>query len=129
MTHDARDLMLKARESISAARVLLESGYPDFAASRAYYAMFYVAEAFLDTEGLAFSKHSAVISAFGRDFANTNRVPRELHSWIIEAQSWRHAADYGPRQYIEPEVAIEQIRRAERFLEVAQQLIGSIPPE
>lgn len=37
--------------------------------------MFYLAEAFLDTEGLQFSKHKAVISAFGRDFANTDRVP------------------------------------------------------
>lgn len=128
MTQDARDLMLKARESIAAAKIVADSGYPDFAASRAYYAMFYVVQAFLDTEGLTFSKHSAVISAFGRDFANTNRVPRELHSWIIEAASWRHTADYGPRQYVEPEVAVEQIRRAERFLDVAQQLIGPIPP-
>ena len=129
MTQDERDLLLKARESISAASVLLESGYPDFAASRAYYAMFYVAEAFLDTEGLAFSKHSAVISAFGRDFVNTDRVPRELHAWIIEAQAWRHTADYGPRQYVEPEVAKLQIERARQFLAVAELLIGPLPPE
>lgn len=97
--------------------VLLESGYADFAASRAYYAMFYIAEAFLNTEGLQFSSHKAVVSAFGRDFANTNRVPRELHSWIIEAQAWRHAADYGPHQDVEPEAAAEQIKRAKRCLE------------
>ena len=129
MTPEEQDLLLKANDSISAARVLLESGYADFAASRAYYAMFYIAEAFLNTEGLRFSSHKAVVSAFGRDFASTNRVPRELHSWIIEAQAWRHAADYGPRQYVEPEAALAQIRHAERFLEVAQQLIGPIPPE
>ncbi|MCL5103247.1 MAG: HEPN domain-containing protein [Armatimonadetes bacterium] len=129
MTQDERDLLLKAKESISAAKVLLDTGYPDFAASRAYYAMFYVAEAFLATEGLAFSKHAAVISAFGRDFANTERVPRELHAWIIEAQDWRHAADYGPRQYVEPEVAKLQIERAERFLAVGELFIGPLPPE
>jgi len=59
-------LLLKARQSISAAQVLLHNGYSDYAAARAYYAMFYVAEAFLEGEGLSFSKHSAVISAFGR---------------------------------------------------------------
>ena len=53
MTPDERDLLLKARESISAAEVLLESGYPDFAASHAYYAMFYVGESFLEGDGLA----------------------------------------------------------------------------
>ena len=36
-----------------------------FAASRAYYAMFYAAEALLQSRGLAFSKHSAVHAAFG----------------------------------------------------------------
>ena len=38
--------------------MLLQGAYPDFAASRVYYAMFYIAQAFLEGEGLAFSKHS-----------------------------------------------------------------------
>ena len=66
MTPDQLNLLLKARQSLSAARLMLDSEYPDYAASRAYYAMFYIAEAFLEGEGLSFSKHSAVISAFGR---------------------------------------------------------------
>lgn len=59
-------LFEKALRSMRAARVLNETGLPEFAASRAYYTMFYLAEAFLEGEGLSFSKHSAVISAFGR---------------------------------------------------------------
>lgn len=61
MTEDERDLLVEARDSLAAARTLLASGFPGYAASRAYYSMFYVAEAFLETEELAFSKHSAVI--------------------------------------------------------------------
>ena len=45
MTDDQRELLQEARDSVSAARVLLDAGYPGYAASRAYYAMFYVAEA------------------------------------------------------------------------------------
>ena len=41
--------------------------------------MFYVAEAFLLNEGLTFSSHAAVISAFGRDFARTGRALLEFH--------------------------------------------------
>ena len=91
--------------------------------------MFYVAEAFLEGEALHFSKHSAVIAAFGREFALTKRVPPEFHSYLIGAQEMRHAADYGPRKFVEPGEAREQIERAERFLELARQMIGPIPEE
>ncbi|MBI4559314.1 MAG: HEPN domain-containing protein [Candidatus Hydrogenedentes bacterium] len=35
-------LLTRAAESLAAARILLKDGFPDFAASRAYYALFYV---------------------------------------------------------------------------------------
>ncbi|MBI4830274.1 MAG: HEPN domain-containing protein [Candidatus Lindowbacteria bacterium] len=58
MTPEQAALTEKARESLDAAKLLESQGYLDFAVSRAYYAMFYVAEAFLLGEGLTFSKHS-----------------------------------------------------------------------
>ncbi len=45
MTEEQRELLQKAQMSLAAARHLLLGGYPDFAAPRAYYTMFYVAEA------------------------------------------------------------------------------------
>ncbi len=44
---------------------------------------------------MSFSRHSAVISAFGREFASTGRVPVEFHRFLIEAQQLRNAGDYG----------------------------------
>lgn len=129
MTEAQEQLLLNSRDSIAAARLLLENGYPDYAASRVYYAMFYIAEAFLEGEGYAFSKHSAVISAFGNHFARTGIVPVEFHEFLIKAQDLRHVADYGPRKFVEPEKAKVQIERAEKFLDLAQKLIGPIPPE
>ena len=126
MTEDQRELLEEAKESTSAARLLLEGGYPDFAASRAYYAMFYVAEAFLEGEEMAFSKHSAVIAAFGREFAHQGKVPVEFHRFLLDAQELRHAGDYGPRGVVTQEQAQEQINRAEQFLELAERLIGKI---
>ncbi|MFQ5848755.1 MAG: HEPN domain-containing protein, partial [Candidatus Methylomirabilales bacterium] len=64
MTRDVEKLMEKGRRSFAAAEQLFKSGDYDFSASRAYYAMFYLAEAGLLAKGLAFSKHSRVISAF-----------------------------------------------------------------
>jgi HEPN domain len=75
LTEDQQELLEKACESLEAAKLLLKGAYPDFAASRAYYAMFYIAQALLEGEGLAFSRHSAVIAAFGQHFAHTGKVP------------------------------------------------------
>lgn len=122
MMDDRRELLREAGDSISAARVLLDAGYPGYAASRAYYAMFYVAEAFLEVEGMAFSKHSAVIAAFGRHFARTGRVPVEFHRYLIEASELRHAGDYGPRASVTADQVHEQIARAEQFLQLAERM-------
>jgi uncharacterized protein (UPF0332 family) len=128
MTEDQLEFLLKARQSISAAKILLDTGYPDYAASRAYYAMFYIAEAFLEGIGLSFSKHSAVISAFGREFARTGRVPVEYHKFLIKAQELRNTGDYGGLNTVTIEQANEQIVCAEQFLELAENSIGKLPP-
>ena len=127
MTEDQKELLLTARDSLAAARMLLNGGYPGFAASRAYYAMFYVAQAFLEGLGLSFSKHSAVIAAFGRELAHTGKVPTDFHRWLIEAEELRNDGDYGPRGAVDPPEALKVIDRAKQFLELAERLIGPIP--
>ncbi|RMD72368.1 MAG: HEPN domain-containing protein, partial [Cyanobacteria bacterium J149] len=64
------------------------------AGSRAYYTMFYIAEAFLWTQGMSFSSHSAVISAFGKEFVKKGLVPIEFHRFLINAQDKRTQGDY-----------------------------------
>ncbi len=126
MTDDQRELLMEAHDSIAAAKLLLEGEYPGYAASRAYFAMFYIAEAFLEGKGLSYSKHSAVISAFGREFARTGTVPAEFHRYLMEAQELRHSGDYGVRSAVNYEQAKEQITRAEQFLDLAESLLGPI---
>ncbi|MGB3264123.1 MAG: HEPN domain-containing protein [Microcoleus sp.] len=128
MTPAQLNLLLKAHQSLSAAKFILDGGYPDYAASRAYYTMFYIAEAFLEGEGLSFSKHSAVISAFGREFARTGRVPVKFHQFLIRSQELRNAGDYGEINAVTANQAADSIAQAEEFLELAQNLIGLLPP-
>lgn len=52
-------LLIRARDSLSAARNLLRDGFSDFSASRAYYALFYVAEALLAHIGQSYSSHGS----------------------------------------------------------------------
>lgn len=90
--------------------------------------MFYVAEALLLGEGLSFSKHTAVIAAFGRRFTRTGMVPPEFHRYLIDGQDMRTVGDYGTGPGLTQAQAGEQISRAERFLELATRLIGPLPP-
>lgn len=112
-------LLKKAENSLAAAQLLLNEGFYDFAVSRIYYAMFYIAEAFLLGEGLAFSSHSVVIAAFGRHFAKTERVPPEFHRYLIQAQDSRLISDYDPSSQLTEASAINHLERAQAFLELA----------
>lgn len=126
MNEDQRDLVAKARESLDAAHLLLRGGYGGFAAARAYYSMFYLAEALLENKGLSFSKHAAVIAAFGRHFAQPREVPAHLHRYLLEAVQLRQSGDYGAPGEVTADQAAVQIRRAEEFLAAA---IAYLDPE
>jgi uncharacterized protein (UPF0332 family) len=85
--------------------------------------MFYIAQAFLLEDVLSFSSHAAVISAFGRLFAKTNRVPTEFHRFLINAQEKRTEADYD----LNPDITLEELRvmlsQAEEMLNYANSFI------
>lgn len=72
----------------------------DFAASRAYFTMFYIAEALLAAIGQSYSKHSAVISAFGREYAKTGKLDSKFHRMLIDAQDFRNIGDYGIEAHV-----------------------------
>jgi len=76
----------KARRYLDTADLVRRHGDYDTAVSRLYYAMFYCAEAVLLARGLSFSKHQAVIAAFGQQFAKTKLLPGH-------ALEKRHLAD------------------------------------
>ena len=94
MKSEANELLDKARRSIKTAEKILKDGEVDFAGSRAYYAMFYVAEALLLELGLAFSSHSAIIANYGKEFAKTRLLNPKFHNYLIKAQDRRNIGDY-----------------------------------
>ena len=121
MKPELQALMDKAGQSLSAAELLMREGYTDFAASRAYYAMFYAAEALLLERGQAFSSHKAVISAFGVEFARTAQMDPALHRALIEAQNLRQTGDYETGTPVTEEEANQTLDAARDFLRAATQ--------
>ena len=128
MTPEQHSLIIHARDSIGAAKVL--AGNPlhaGFAASRAYYAMYYTAQAVLLTKQMSFRKHSAVLSAFGREFAKTGILPVELHAKLIAAEKRRLSGDYDERNAVTTDEAAEAISDAEEFVAAIESFLNQLP--
>lgn len=123
MKEYSRKLLNKAIDAIEAAEILVDNEKPDIAAGRAYYAMFYVAEALLNERGLRFNKHSAVHAAFGEHFAKTKEMNVKFHRWLLNSFDKRLIGDYEVDTNIEMEVAVNVIHQAREFLEAAQEYL------
>ena len=95
MKEASAKLFEKSERAIQTANRELKAGDIDASVSRAYYAMFYVAEALLFEKGLAFKKHSAVHAALGEHFAKTGEFDTKYHHWLREAFEKRITSDYG----------------------------------
>ncbi len=118
-------LLIKAQENISAAQLLLQEGHEEIAASRAYYAMFYVAEALLFSKGIAYNSHSAVIAGYGKEFAKTNLLPPEFHWYLLDAFETRQISDYDIDIDLSQDKAAEIIERARLFLKAAGEYLST----
>jgi uncharacterized protein (UPF0332 family) len=113
---DISDLLRKASESLEVAADLLKSNHFDFSASRAYYAMFYATEAILSVKNLYFSRHKAVLSAFGKEFVKTGLFPAKLHQYLTDAFSFRQLGDYGAPGAVSSGKAKELVSHAKEFV-------------
>jgi uncharacterized protein (UPF0332 family) len=120
------ELLEKAWQSVEAAELLLRDNFIDFSASRAYYAMFYALEALLLDQDLSFSKHSAVISVFGKEFIKTGKFDKKYHQFILEAFDLRNAGDYGAMHSVPEEKAKELIQNARDMIDKIQKSILSL---
>jgi uncharacterized protein (UPF0332 family) len=83
-----------ARQMLVVAEHNLNDGFHSSAINRAYYAIFYAANALLATQGLARSKHSGVISAFRQHFVKPGLIEVEYSRLYGRIMSDRQAGDY-----------------------------------
>lgn len=124
MTPEIKELLERAKLSQKAAVNLLRDGFASFSASRAYYSMFYIAQALLLSKGLSFSSHSAVIAAYGKEFAKTKLLDPEFHRLLMEAQDTRNIGDYGMIGEVEESEAQEIINWSKKFLKAAEKYLS-----
>ncbi|MCL4515571.1 MAG: HEPN domain-containing protein [Firmicutes bacterium] len=104
-----------SKENLEEARVLLEQELWRGCISRAYYAMFHLAQAALLTKGIERTKHSATISAFGELFAKPGLIDRSFHKDLQFVFEQRQDADYDTLSSFDKELATDVFNRARKF--------------
>lgn len=105
-----------AHEALAGGQFNLDGGYYAIAVNRAYYAVFYAANALLATKGLARGKHSGTISAFRQSFIKPGLIEPEYSDIYGSLMDDRHVSDYDMETEIEPERAESDVQSARKFV-------------
>lgn len=108
--------MERAHETLAVAAHNLEDGFYAASVNRAYYAIFYAANAMLSTEGLARSKHSGVISTFRERFVKPGLIEIEYSRVYGRVMDDRHLGDYEIKRPITQDRAQEDLDGARQFV-------------
>jgi uncharacterized protein len=105
-----------AHQAVATGKLVLAHEDYITAVNRAYYAIFYAANALLASKGLERSKHSGVIAGFRQHFVKTGLIEPEFSRFFGAAMDERHAGDYDlePLDY---ESASRHLENAAIFLE------------
>ena len=83
-----------AHKMLEVARLNLDNSYYGSACNRAYYAIFYAANALLFARNISFGKHSAVIAAFRQQFVKTGQFDAKWSTIYQRVMAHRQSADY-----------------------------------
>ena len=120
MKEETSVLLEKAERAIRSAEHTMRDGDFDFAVSRVYYAMFYIASALLGEKDMYFSKHGGVHGAFGQHFVKTGEFEPKYQRWLVTTFSQRITGDYGATSDFILDDVQEIIGQAREFLMAAQ---------
>lgn len=101
---------------MTSAEQLYRSGDFDSAISRAYYAMFLLAEAALLARGIVATSHRAVIRLFGQVLVRSGDLPAELGRALARAYDARLRSDYAVGLWATAEEAADILEVACRFV-------------
>lgn len=117
---EINSLLEKSRNALESAELLLDAKFFDASVSRAYYAMFYAAEALLLSKNLEFSSHKSVISLFGKHFVKTKIFKPEIGRQLNKAFEKRLLGDYSYSSKTQEQTAKEVMNWAKQFLKEAK---------
>jgi len=114
-------LIKRSDETISDAQLLFDAGQGYASViSRAYYAIFYLAEALLISEGISVKSHRGLLNQLGKYFIKPEKIPAKCNEVFQRAFDRRMVSDYEFEPDITRETAQEVLEDASYFRTVGK---------
>ncbi|HOT75751.1 MAG TPA: HEPN domain-containing protein [Candidatus Wallbacteria bacterium] len=113
----------KAKEELDTARQLFELNRFSKSLNCSYYSIFHATRALLAYDQFDSKKHSGIISYFIKNYIASKILPQELARVILDAEDFRHDADYMDFYVVSSDDARIQIEKAKYFLESIESFI------
>lgn len=110
------ELLQKAQTYLRSSAVLLELEDFDSCASRAYFAMFYAAQALVMEEQGKVGAGRGIRSAFNQLFVDTGRLPRRAGDAFDRIAEYQEVGDYAHHFAISESQAEWALQEAEAFV-------------
>ncbi|MFY8222217.1 MAG: HEPN domain-containing protein [Pirellulales bacterium] len=125
---EARDKTVAAElaladECLAEARYALQGGFHRLVRIRCYYACFHAATAVFAQMGLAFRKHSGLLSAIDTQLVRPGKLPSEYTAIIRRLHESRLRSDYGDAAPVSASDAQQSLADAERVVTMLRRLL------
>ena len=106
----------RAERALRSAKLLLEHGELEGAASRAYYAMFHATRAILFSKGLKAKTHKGTVSLFGEHIVKKGVLGEEYADALRKAFDLRQKSDYEIYAELDGKLVKETVNNAKKFI-------------
>jgi uncharacterized protein (UPF0332 family) len=128
MKEEIKAVIEKSQRAIKSAGREFNAGDYDYACSRAYYAVFYLLEGVLLLDNKRYTKHSAVISIFNKDYVKTGVFPVEFSKHVKYLLKRREIGDYSFSMRVGKEDAQNCISKAQETFDVISEHLKKKTP-
>ena len=125
-TTEIQSYLDRAQQDLLAAEQILNDSFYHVTVTRAYYAMFYAAQALLISQNVRRHRHAGVLSAFSEHFIKTGLIETEYAKYLGQAFESRLDSDsditFTTDQALAEKVlysARQFVHRAEHYLQQA----------
>jgi uncharacterized protein (UPF0332 family) len=124
--YEAQLALDRSKDTLEDAGNILKMGMILAATNRTYYAIYYCIHALLLTECIVTKTHQGANVKFNELFIKTNKMPRFMAIWAMEALELRQEADYDFSSDISEEVVVIQYERAKEFYAFSKSYIEKL---
>lgn len=115
----------KAKNCLSASKLLLDDGLYADSANRSYYAIVHAINALFALRSVGFKKHSGVLAHFNQDYIKPGFIEVEYAKIAKEAFNVRTYSDYSDFYVVSKQEVEEQYNNAVKFVDRIEKFIES----